>query len=36
MLTYVKKNAKSKVLRNIIKMYEFKQKFSLKEVKQCA
>lgn len=36
MLTYVKKNAKSKVLRNIIKMYEFKQRFSLKEVKQCA
>ena len=36
MLQYVKKNAKSKVLRNIIKMYEFKQRFSLKEVRKCA
>lgn len=36
MITYIKKNAKSKVLRNIVKMYEFKKRFSLKEVKQCA
>ena len=36
MFEYVRKNAKSTVLRNILKMYDFKQRFSLKEVKKCA
>lgn len=36
MLRYIKTNAKSKVLRNILKMYDFKKKFSLREVKKCA
>lgn len=31
MIAYLKRNAKSRVLRNILKMYDFKKKFSLKE-----
>lgn len=36
MIKYLNKNAKSRVLRNLLKMYDFKSKFTLKEIKRCA